>query len=162
MQQSYYCLEAAPLLRIYCEAMENGLSKSGANRIIKLTVLTVITHSLLPLALFLVAFLVVPSFAARSRELGVEISRLTAFVFNLSSFIRWHQYFCILIFGFAIIIDAVICFSLFRFRKKTAIHLWSGSIILIEFVLAALCVLALLLSLYRMSNAPLLCPISGL
>ena len=139
--------------------MENGLSKADINRIIKSTILTVITHLLLPLTLFPFAFFVVPSFAAKSRELGVEVSKLTALVFNLSSFICQYWYLCILILGFAVTIDAMICFSLFRLKKKIVTHLWSGLVILIETVFIGLCVLALFLSLHRMSNVPWLCPI---
>ncbi len=139
--------------------MEDSSSKADVNRIIKSTILTVITHLLLPLTLFPFALFVVPSFAARSRELGVEISKLTVLVFNLSSFICQYWYFYILILGFAAIIDAVIYFSLFHFKRKIVTYLWSGSVILIEAVFAGLCVLALLLSLHRMSNVPWLCPI---
>ena len=139
--------------------MENGLSKADVNRIIKSTILTVITHLLLPLTLFPFAFFVVPSFVAKSRELGVQVSKLTALVFNMSSFICQYWYLYILILGFAVTLDAVICFSLFRFKKKIVTHLWSGSVILVETVFAGLCVLSLLLSLHRMSNIPWLCPI---
>ncbi len=139
--------------------MENGLSKADVNRIIKSTILTVITHLLLPLTLFPFAFVVVPPFAEKSRELGLEVSKLTVLVFNLSSFICRYWYLYILILGCAVTIDAVICFSLFRFKKKIVNHLWSGLVILIEAVFAGLCVSALLLSLHRMSNVPWLCPI---
>ena len=107
--------------------MEGSSSKADVNRIIKSTILTVITHLLLPLALFPFALFVVPSFAAKSRELGVEVSRLTVLVFNLSSFICQYWYLYILILGFAATIDAVICFSLFHFKRKIVTYLWSGS-----------------------------------
>ncbi len=139
--------------------MENGLSKADVNRIIKPTILTVITHLLLPLTLFPFAFFIVPPFAEKSMELSVEVSKLTVLVFNLSSFICRYWYLYILILVFAATINAVICFSLFRFKKKIVTHLWSGLVILIEAVFAGLCVLTLLLSLRRMYNVPWLCPI---
>ena len=139
--------------------MEGSSSKTDVNRILKSTILTVITHLLLPLTFFPFAFFVVPSFAAKARELGVGVSKSTVLVFNLSSFICQYWYLYILILGFAATIDAVICFSLFHFKRKIVTYLWSGSVILIEAVFAGLCVLALLLSLHHMSNVPWLCPI---
>ncbi|MBW8000453.1 MAG: hypothetical protein FVQ80_00330 [Planctomycetes bacterium] len=139
--------------------MQDSLSKADVNRIIKSTIPTVITHLLLPLTFFPFAFFVVPSFAAKARELGVGVSKSTVLVFNLSSFICQYWYLCILILGFAVTIDAVICFFLFRLKRKIVTQLWSGFVILTEAVFASLCVLVLLLSLQRMSNAPWLCPV---
>ena len=148
---------------MYYEAVENGLSNADVNQItkegVKSTLLTVIIHLLLPLSLFPFAFFIVPSFSEKSRELGVEVPALTALVFNLSDFVCQYWYLSILILGFAVTIDAVICFSIYRFKKKIIRHLWSGLVILIEAVFIGLCVLALLLSLHQMSNAPQLCPI---
>lgn len=139
--------------------MEKDLSKADASSITKSTTLTTITHLLLPLTLFPFVFFVVPPFAAKSSEMGIEISKLTALVFNLSSFICQYWYLFILILGFAAAIDAVICFSLLRFKKKKITRLWSGSVILIEIVFAGLYVTALLSSLHRMSHVHGLCPI---
>ena len=139
--------------------MEKDLLKANASSITKSTILTVITHLLLPLTLFPFAFFMVPPFAAKSSEMGIEISKLTSLVFDLSSFICRYWYLYILILLFAVTIDAVICFSIRRFKKKIISFLWSGLIILIEGVFAGLCVFALLSSLHRISNAPWLCPI---
>lgn len=139
--------------------MENNSSKPDVSGIVKSTILTVITHSLLPLTLFPFALFVVPTFAAKAGEFGVELPKLTLFVFNLSSFISRYWYLCVLILGFGLTIDAVIYFLLFRFTKKTVVYLWSGLVIFIQAVFAGLCVLALLLSLNVLSNIPWLCPV---
>ena len=98
--------------------MEKNLLKANASSITKSTILTVISHLLLPLTLFPFAFFMVPPFAAKSSEMGIEISKLTSLVFNLSSYICRYWYLCILILAFAVTIDAVIYFSLYRFKKK--------------------------------------------
>lgn len=139
--------------------MEDSLSKAEVKKNIKSTIFTVITHSLLPLTLVPFAFFVVPFFTEKAREVDIELHKLTILVFNLSSFICQHLYLCVLIIGFAITLDAMICFSLLRLKKKMLTHLWSGLVILIEAVFVGLCVFALVLSLHRMSNAPWLCPI---
>ena len=72
--------------------MEGRLTKADFNNIRKPTISTLITHSLLPLALFPFAFFVVPFFATKSKEFGFEASILTALVFNLSSFICQYWY----------------------------------------------------------------------
>ncbi len=139
--------------------MEKDLLKANASSITKSTILTVITHLLLPLTLFPFAFFMVPPFAAKSSEMGIEISKLTSLVFDLSSFICRYWYLCILILVLAVTIDAMICYFLFRLKRKIVTQLWSGFVILTEAVFAGLCVLVLLLSLQRMSNAPWLCPV---
>jgi hypothetical protein len=143
--------------------MGNALSNTVVNKItkedVRSTILTVIVHLLIPLSLVPFSFFVVPSFVAKSRELSMEIPALTALFFNLSAFVCQYWYVYLLILAFAVTIDAVICFSIYHFKKKIIYPLWSGSVILVEAICIGLCVLALLLSLHHMSNAPQLCPI---
>ena len=139
--------------------MSGKLLKIRIEGISASTTLTVITHSLLPLMLFPFAFFVTPPFEEKSSQLFVEPSKLTLFIFGLSSFIRNYWYFCLLILGFALAVDASVYVLLFHSKKKVAASFWSALVILIEAVFAGLFVTMLLLLLHNLSTVPWLCPI---
>lgn len=123
--------------------MKNKSSNADSSRAIKLTIYTVVTHSLLPLALFPVSLYVMPQFMSSFLETGRDPTVTLRIVSAVTNFVGRYPHLCIVILGAGIIIDAVICFALFRSKRKIAGDLWSGLVILIQAVFAGVCALAL-------------------
>ena len=117
-----------------------------------------ITHALLPLALFPFAFFVVPIFAAKANELGFELDKWTLLIFKLVFFICSYWYLYILILILLLTIDAIVLVSLTRL-SKTAGCFWSGLVVFIEAGVLGLCVAALVRLQHALTSIPWLCPI---
>jgi len=117
-------------------------SNAELRRAIKLTVYTVVTHSLLPLMLFPVSLYVMPRFMEQFTMTGMEASACLKIVSAVTSFVGRYPYFFTFILGAGITVDAAICFVFFRSKRKIGGDIWSGLVILVQAVFAGVCALA--------------------
>jgi hypothetical protein len=123
--------------------MEKEAGSTYSGRSTRLSILAVVTHSLLPLALVPISVYVMPQFVASFTEADLVPSGSLKFVLGVTGFIYGCWYCYVSILGVGIIVDLVICFLLFRSKRKVAGDLWSGFVILIQAVFAVLFVLGL-------------------
>lgn len=122
--------------------MENRASNTDASRTIKLTTFTVVTHSLLPLALLVLSLYAMPHFMTSFLETGRDPTTSLKIASAVTNFVGCYPHIYILILGAAIALDAVICFSLFGSKRKFIGDVWSAFVILVQAIFAGVCALA--------------------
>ena len=138
--------------------MEADNNSCKACKPVKSTVITGITHLLIPLLAFPFAFFVVPEFIDKAEHFKFEPAVITRLVFQFSGFICSFWYVAVLIVGVLIAVDAGVYFKLFTRNKRLLCKFWSAGVIGFEFVLACVSVWSLLILLESLSNIPHLCP----
>lgn len=129
--------------------MENEIQASDVNRMIRSTVLAIVTHAPIPLFWIVLALFIIPRFVAGFIESGFEIPTLTAIIIKFSGFMSryWFLYlFFILLF---LVADGALYFSLLRSSGKSPAGHWSIAVILFEGIFTVLCIIALCLPLMK-------------
>ena len=117
-------------------------SGTESRRTVKLTILTVLTHALLPLVVLPISLYVMPRFVASLTETGMEAPASLRLVLQVTGFVYSYWYLYILILVAGVIVDGAICFSLFGSQRRFSGDLWSGAVILVQALFAGLCILA--------------------
>ena len=129
--------------------MESNVQANDINRMIRSTILSIITHSLIPIFWIVFLLYIMPMFIARFMELGFEICPPTQCIIKISGITSkfWFLYpFIILL---LLIADGAIYFSLLRSLGKFAASLWSFLVLLVEGIFTVLCIIALLLPMMK-------------
>lgn len=129
--------------------MESEIQANDVNRMIRSTILAIVTHALIPLFWIVLALFIFPRFAAGFIKSGFEIPTLPAIIIKFSGIMSkyWFLYlFFILLF---LVADGAIYFSLLRSPGKIPAGLWAILVLLAEGIFTVLCVIALCLPLMQ-------------
>ena len=129
--------------------MKSDVQVNDFNRMIRSTILAIITHALIPIFWIVFAVFIVPRFAYGFAKSDFEIPALTGIVIKFSGLISnfWFLYLFIML--FLLVADGAVYFSLLRSLGKIPAGLWSILVILVEGIFTILCIIALCLPLMK-------------
>ena len=129
--------------------MKSGIQANDFNRIMRSTILAIITHSLIPFFWIVFAVLIVPRFAFNFAKLDFEIPALTEIVIKFSGLISTYWFLYLFIMLLLLVTDGAVYFSLLRSLGKIPVSLWSVLVLLVEGIFTLLIIIALFLPLMK-------------
>jgi hypothetical protein len=129
--------------------MKSDVQANDFNRMIGSTILSIITHVLIPIFWTVFALFIVPRFAYGFAKLDFEIPALTGVVIKFSGLMSIHWFLYLFIILLLLVADGAVYYSLLRSLGKIPAGLWSFLVLLVEGIFTVLCIIALLLPMMK-------------
>ncbi len=129
--------------------MESNVQANDLNRMMRTTILVIITHALIPFFWIVFAVLIVPRFAYGFAKSGFEIPALTGVVIKFSGFMSTYWFLYLFIMLLLLVADGAVYFSLLRSLGKIPTSLWSVLVLSVEGIFTLLCIIVLCLPLMK-------------
>lgn len=129
--------------------MESDFQANDSYRMMRSTILAIITHALIPIFWIVFAVFIVPRFAFGFAKSDFEIPALTGAVIKFSGLMSTYWFLYLFIMLSLLVTDGAVYFSLLRSLGKTPASLWSVLVLLVEGIFTLLCIVALCLPLMK-------------